>query len=176
MARQLYITKPCAELQAEYISFYEEWKESGEPIVPWVVDREPYDFPAYLEFLESESSEDNLPDGYVPHSTYWLVNEKRRIVGAVNIRHRLNDRLRKNSGHIGYGIRPSERRKGYATEILAQALHITSELGIEEVLVICDYDNVASEKTIRKNGGVFESECTDDDGLLIRRFWITRSS
>lgn len=173
MEEKLSLVKPSYEYEAEYLSFYEEWKNSQEPIVPWVVEKEPYDFAHYLQFLESEKDENNLPADFVPHSTYWLHDENRRIVGAVNIRHRLNERLLNVGGHIGYGIRPSERRKGYATAILAKALDKTRELGLEKVLVVCDHWNTASEKTIVNNGGVLESEFTEEDGNVVRRFWIT---
>jgi len=173
MEEQLSLVKPSVEHYEEYLSFYEEWKNSNEPIVPWVVEKEPYDFTQYLHFLESEKDENNLPADYVPHSTYWLVKEDGRVVGAVNIRHRLNERLLNVGGHIGYGIRPSERQKGYATAILAKSLEKTRELGLDKVLVVCDHWNTPSEKTIRNNGGVLESELTEEDGNVVRRFWIT---
>ncbi|WP_431809361.1 GNAT family N-acetyltransferase [Brevibacillus agri] len=172
MAEQLVLVKPSARRQQEYLAYYEEWKQSGEPFVPWVAGREPYDFGAYLAFLASEGSEESIPAGWVPHSTYWLVNGEDKILGVVNIRHRLNEHLYNAGGHIGYGIRPSERRKGYATAILALALDKTRELGLERVLVVCDRDNTGSEKTIRGNGGVLESEFTEADGNVVRRYWI----
>lgn len=64
----------------------------------------------------------NLPDSWVPDSTYWLVTDHNRIIGAVNIHHSLTEHLFNAGGHIGYGIRPSERRKGYATKLLALSL------------------------------------------------------
>lgn len=172
MKGSVHLAKPSEELRDAYFSFYEEWKNSGERIVPWVVEKDPSDFEAYLNYLREEESADNLPPGWVANSTYWLVNEEGRIAGAVNIRHDLNEKLRNSGGHIGYGVRPSERRKGYATAILAKALEKTKELGIARVLVVCDRGNTASEKTILKNGGVLESEFTESDGNVVRRFWI----
>lgn len=67
-------------------------------------------------------------------------------MGAVNIRHRLNEKLLNSGGHIGYGIRPSERRKGYASVLLALTLEITRDMGLNKVLLVCDKGNVASEK------------------------------
>jgi predicted acetyltransferase len=75
-------------------------------------------------------------------------------------------------GHIGYGIRPSERRKGYANNILSAALEITKEWGLQKVLVVCDKGNIGSEKTIVKNGGILELEYIEENGNTIRRFWI----
>lgn len=73
---------------------------------------------------------------------------------------------------MGYGIRPTERQKGYATQLLAMALEKTKELGIRKVLVVCDEDNIASEKTIVKNGGIPDTSFTEDDGNIVKRFWI----
>ncbi|UUZ86883.1 GNAT family N-acetyltransferase [Paenibacillus sp. P26] len=108
----------------------------------------------------------------VPHTTYWLVNEEKKVLGAVNIRHRLNAKLLNSGGHIGYGIRPSERRKGLATALLHLALQKTRELGLDQVLVVCDKGNIGSERTILKNGGVFDSEYMEPNGNIVRRFWI----
>ncbi len=88
----------------------------------------------------------NIPETWVPDSTYWLVTDENKILGAVNIRHSLTEHLFNAGGHIGYGIRPSERRKGYATKLLALSLEKTKELDITKVLVVCDAVNTASEK------------------------------
>lgn len=167
------LVKPSADYRRQYVSFYEDWRSSGEDIVPWVVERNPADFGAMIDFLFSQDSEEKVTQAnWVPHSTYWLVDEREEIVGAVNIRHRLSPRLLNSGGHIGYGIRPSERRKGYATALLALALDKTRELGLGKVLVVCDKGNTGSEKTILKNGGRLESEYAEEDGNVVRRFWI----
>ncbi|WLD94355.1 GNAT family N-acetyltransferase [Alkalihalobacillus sp. AL-G] len=166
------LIKPTIELREEYLKFYQEWVDSGESIVPWTVKEDPSDFEKLVQFLIDSEKAVNSPEGWVPHSNYWLVDEKRNILGAVNIRHGLTKKLLTIGGHIGYGVRPSERRKGYATKILEQALKKTAELGIEKVLVTCNKDNVASERTILKNGGILEDEFIEDDGTIVRRYWI----
>lgn len=172
MAAQVHLATPSMEWREAYMAFYQEWKQSGERIVPWIVDKDPTDFAAYVRFLQDESLGANLRPGWVATSTYWLVNEQGKIAGAVNIRHGLTDKLLETGGHIGYGVVPSQRRKGYATQILAQSLQKARELGITRVLVTCDRGNAGSEKTIVKNGGVFESEFIEADGNVVRRFWI----
>ena len=122
MAANVQLVKPTPQLREQYLAFYQEWKDSGEDFVPWVIGKDPTDFEAMLQFLDDNANGRNLPDGWVPSSTYWMVDESRRVVGAVDIRHGLTDGLFNSGGHIGYGIRPSERGKGYAAKLLAQAL------------------------------------------------------
>lgn len=166
------LVKPTIKLKDEYLSFYQDWKESNEDMVPWVITKDPQDFEGMIEFLLNNEEGINLPEGWVRDSTYWLVTESNKIVGAVNIRHQLTEKLLNCGGHIGYGIRPSERQKGYATELLALALEKTKDLGINKVLVVCDSDNIASKKTIIKNGGIQDKDYIEKDGNIINRFWI----
>ena len=90
----------------------------------------------------------------------------------MDIRHYLNDRLLKDGGHIGDGVRPSERRKGYGTEIVRLALIECRKLGIDSVLMFCDKDNIGSAKTITKNGGVLEDEFVNEDGVIWQKYRI----
>ena len=111
-------------------------------------------------------------NGPVPDTTLFCLEKDRNIfVGAVNIRHHLNEELLKTGGHIGAGIRPSERRKGYATAMIGLALEECRKLGIENVLITCDKDNIGSAKSIIKNGGVLENE-VEEDGHMEQRYWI----
>lgn len=170
--KQLYITRPSMEYESEYLSFYQEWKDSGEDMVPWVISKDPSNFQGMIQFLFDSEKGENLPENWVPDSTYWLINENRKVIGAVNIRHRLNDKLVNSGGHIGYGIRPSERRKGYATKLLSLSLEKAKELGIQKVLVVCDEGNKGSEKTIMTNSGVRDMDFIEEDGNIVKRFWI----
>jgi hypothetical protein len=76
---QVYLTEPSIELKEQYLSFYEEWKESGEDMVPWVISKDPSNFEAMIQFLIDNENEENLPDNWVPDSTYWLVTEDKKI-------------------------------------------------------------------------------------------------
>ena len=146
-----------------------EWYATGEKIIPYSIRRLDYrDFEHYLENLEIKDT--SL--GLVPDSTFFCLDQERDIfVGAVNIRHYLNEGLLLNGGHIGDGVRPSERRKGVATKMIGLALGECRKLGIGRVLMVCDKDNIGSAKSIQRNGGVLENEvCVD--GVVEQRYWI----
>ncbi|MEC3884906.1 GNAT family N-acetyltransferase [Halobacillus sp. HZG1] len=168
----LKLVEPAIELEESYLCFYKEWKDSGEAMIPWVIAKDPSDFPAMVENLHKEAKGIDLPEGFVPGSTYWLVDQVNRVIGAVNIRHALTEPLRNAGGHIGYGIRPSERRKGYATELLRLSLLKSKELGITNTLVVCDEINTGSMKTILNNGGQEDEDFIEEDGNVVKRYWI----
>ncbi|GAE33728.1 acetyltransferase [Halalkalibacter akibai JCM 9157] len=92
----LSLVKPTVQLKKEYLSFYEEWKETGEKMIPWVIKKDPTHFEEMVQSL----LDSDVPEGWVPDSTYWLVNEDNRILGVVNIRHRLTELLHNSGGHI----------------------------------------------------------------------------
>ncbi len=116
----------------------------------------------------------NLKSGYVPASTFFVIRqEDNRIVGMINIRHELSEYLLQQGGHIGYGIRPTERKKGYATQTLYLGLEKCEELGIDKVLLTCDKDNLGSAKTIQNNYGILENEFYDErEDETFQRYWI----
>jgi predicted acetyltransferase len=130
------------------------------------------DFGAFARRLRSWSDPAQTPPGRVPETIFWLV-EGQEFIGRVSIRHALNDWLRQIGGHIGYDIRPSWRRQGYGTRILALALPEARRLGLSAVLVTCDADNVGSKAIIERNGGRLESAALDPGtGVPILRYWI----
>jgi predicted acetyltransferase len=130
-------------------------------------------FGRYLNVLDEQRRGEHLLPNHVP-STFLFAFAEFRIVGRVSIRHALNPFLERIGGHIGYVVVPEFRRKGYATEILRQALLIARErLGLDRVLVTCDDDNIASIRTIENNGGVLENVVTGADlAKPKRRYWI----
>ena len=137
---------------------------------PYAIFKNDYhDFDNYLAKLEVK----NDSDGLVPDSVFFLYDEDRdKLIGAINIRHYLNEYLLREGGHIGDGIRPSERRKGYATTMIGLALEECKKLGIKRVLMTCDKDNIGSAKSIINNGGVLENEFINEDGKVEQRYWI----
>ena len=170
----LKLIKLTREYEAQLGEMIDEWKADQEVNhtnrSPWAIFKNDYhDFDTYLERLELKTAtEDKVPD-----SMFFLLDEERdRLLGAVNIRHYLNDALLQGGGHIGDGIRPSERRKGYATELVRLALIECKKLGIRRVLMTCDKDNVGSAKSILRNGGVLENEFVNEEGNVEQRYWI----
>ena len=165
------LTKDYYEQLKEMI---DEWKldqiKNNTNRSPWAIFKNDYhDFDYYLENLEIKEAK----DGKVPDSVFFLLDiDKNRLIGAVNIRHYLNDYLLNYAGHIGDGIRPSERNKGYGTKMIALALVECKKLSISKVLMVCDKDNIASAKTIINNGGVLENEFVDEKGRIEQRYWI----
>lgn len=113
----------------------------------------------------------NLPDGIVPE-TFLVAAIDDVIVGRAAIRHRLNDRLLRHGGHIGYGVVRQHRRRGHGTEILRQSIGIAREIGIRDILVTCDDSNVGSRRIIESCGGVLESVEPWHNGTFNRRYWI----
>ncbi len=117
-------------------------------------------------------------EGYVPSEVYLAVRKSDdRLVGIIDYRHPLTDFLLRYGGNIGYSVRPSERRKGYASEMLRSMLEICRACGEERVLLACDKANAASRGTILRNGGMLENEIEDAVGLtksgVIQRYWIS---
>ena len=171
MVKLIKLTK---EYYEELALMIDEWKLDQEinhtNHSPWAIFKNDYhDFDNYLNNLELKEN----VDGKVPDSVFFLLDEEsNRLLGAVNIRHCLNEYLLKYAGHIGDGIRPSERGKGYGSEMIRLALIECKKLGIDKVLMVCDKSNIASAKTIIKNGGILENEFMDEDGEIQQRYWI----
>lgn len=113
------------------------------------------------------------PPGLVPETTFWLVDGN-TFLGRISIRHILNDALRQIGGHIGYEVRPSQRRKGYGLLMLKLALPEARKLNLDRVMLTCDSTNVGSRKIIEANGGVLEREIeVPDHPVSVLHWWIT---
>lgn len=129
-------------------------------------------FASFVSNIIDQSHGENLPEGYVPASTFWLVDNE-RIIGRVQIRHILTEKLEKIGGHIGYYIRPSERGKGYGTALLRLSIEESRKMGLKKVLITCDDTNIASQKIIKANGGKLHDCISLPDRVIkVRRYWI----
>ncbi|MBQ4579333.1 MAG: GNAT family N-acetyltransferase [Clostridia bacterium] len=132
-----------------------------------------YENPAeWLAHVRALQKEETCPPHLVTATLFVCVRQiDDRIVGMIDVRHRLNEFLAEYGGHIGYSVRPEERRKGYAKHMLSLALQEARKLSIPRVLITCDEDNIASARTIEANGGTFE-RLANLDGEILRRYWI----
>jgi predicted acetyltransferase len=126
---------------------------------------------AYVHRLRQNRLGIDLPGGAVP-ATFLVAECEDHLVGRISVRHRLNDLLLREGGHIGYGVLPPFRRRGIATEILRQGLLVARAEGVSRVLVCCDDENVGSAAVIERCGGELESVVPDSQGTLVRRYWI----
>ena len=165
------LIKPTYQLADKIWSYREEFLLNGERIHGSALLGEYNSFDQWFKDVVNNSCEDTVAEGWVPSTTLLGVDENENIVGMIDVRHRLNDYLIEFGGHIGYSLRKSERQKGYATQMLVQALTVAKQLNIDKVLITCEKENTASAATIKKCGGVLENEVYDDD-VLIQRYWI----
>ncbi|HSE44301.1 MAG TPA: GNAT family N-acetyltransferase [Gemmatimonadales bacterium] len=172
MQRDLTLRLPQEDEEEEFLRAH----RATSPEVPSFLHyyEEGMPFRRYLELLvEQEHGVNLLSPNHVP-STFLFAFVGSRIVGRASIRHSLNDFLHRVGGHIGYVVVPECRRRGYATAILRQSLHIAREkCGVRRILVTCDDDNIGSIRTIEKNGGILENVIKGPDlDKPKRRYWI----
>jgi predicted acetyltransferase len=164
---------PHADYEPTHRSFIDEFVVRGEQVVPWVGAEQNVTFREYVAKPAAAARGIGIPEGFVPHSTFWLVDANDEIVGISNLRHRLTDSLLRFGGHVGFGVRPSARRRGYATELLRATLVEARSLGLSRVRVTCDQRNVASAKTILRNGAALaEEEFMPEHRRVVSRYWI----
>ena len=132
---------------------------------------DPYEF---IQKCKDYESPETLPKDKVIATQFIFVRESdNRLVGMIQVRHYFNDYLSKFGGHIGYSIRPSERRKGYGKEMLKAVLTFCREINLEKVLITCIEDNIGSEKTILANDGIYETTVFEpDEKVNLKRYWI----
>ncbi len=171
--KEIQLIEPSEELEETYTEYVQECRGAGEEMSPWVLDRPMDNFASLISWLREQSEGIGLKEGFVSHSTFWLVDTNGLILGVSNLRHKLTDHLWREGGHIGYGVRPSERGKGYGTLMLKLVLEKAKELGLEKVLITCDKDNPASARVIQKNGGKLDNELVaKESGKMKQRYWI----
>lgn len=158
--------------ELEYLIYIKEWEDSGEKIVPMASAKAEVSFDDFLKRMRERETDEIREKGLVPATLYFLVDEKNKICGALDIRHELNEYLEKFGGHIGYGIAPSERKKGYGKIQLKLGLEKAKKIGLKKILITCDDNNIGSAKTIEACGGIYNNTLTDAEGNRIKRYFV----
>ena len=170
------LVAPTTDLHRSWLESLQEWGEGvhqdGTGLHPDDDVRSAEGFAGWVERLRQQSDPNvPLPEGRVPAEYWWIVDGD-TYLGAITLRHELNDFLLEQGGHIGYGVRPSARRRGLASWALGLVLDRAREVGLERVLITCDDDNVASARTIERHDGVLEDVRTVDGDRRVRRYWV----
>lgn len=165
---------PTADFASEYTTYRQEFLDSGDSMDGTGSMRRIEDPAEWLEKTESYRHPETVPEGKVQATQFYYVRESdSRVVGMIQVRHYFNEYLEKYAGHIGYSVRPSERRRGYATRMLHDVLPFCRSIGLEKVLVSCIDTNEASRRTILANGGVYESTVFEPElQRNLERYWI----
>lgn len=170
---ELLLIEPPKELESAAMQYRNDYIEHGETRINGSCGFIHYS--NYDEWLQKVVLAHNKDTSFinVPATTYFTVRKSdNKIVGTIQLRHELNDDLRKRGGHIGYGICPSERKKGYGTEQLSLVLEKAKELYIPHVMISCDKTNLGSAKVAINNGGKLEWEGYDEEDGYIQIYWI----
>ena len=130
----------------------------------------------FHEYIETIHDQELDPmAGNVPSTQYWLIVSGDTYAGEIDIRHELNASLRRFGGHIGYKIRPTLRRLGYGKLMCKMGIEAARDIGITDILITCDDDNIGSQKIIEANGGILQDKIDNNRGVLTRRYWVYHS-
>lgn len=175
LMEELMFVGPEPEYAGELASYRAEMLEASSSMDGCGRLRATDDMEKYLEDCRRGASWETVEPGKVPANQYLCIRKSDgKLLGMLQIRHCLNDYLEKFAGHIGYSVRPSERRKGYAKWMLSRALPICHDVfGLDRVLVTCHVENEGSRRTILANGGVYENTVHEPDrNRDLERYWI----
>ncbi len=170
----LTLIKPTLEYGKDIMAYRQEFSDTGD-VMHGCSGLEKYDnCEQWLARMQLYEHEETCPAMRVPETLFVCIrNSDQKIVGMLDLRHKLIDSLLRTGGHIGYSIRPSERKKGYGTRQLMLALEKCRDIHLNRVLVTCDQENIASAKIIQRCGGMLENEVFDPSGNTVtQRYWI----
>ena len=168
------LIKPTMEYADEIMAYRKEFLNAGSSMDGCGSLRRIDNAEDFIKDVENDLHTETLKEGRVLATLLLGVRTcDNKVVGMIQIRHYFNEFLEKYAGNIGYSVRPSERRKGYAKQMLRLSLPICKSIGLEKVLIACEPDNIGSEKTIQANGGVYEATvyCQPED-IYLKRYWI----
>jgi len=168
------LVKPDITYENEILAYRAEMLENNSAMDGMGTLRQLTDVPEWLARIQAMENKETVPENLVTADQYLYVRQAdRRVVGMIQLRHELNAVLLEHGGHIGYSVRPSQRRKGYAKRMLADCLTLCRARGLGRVLVTCNQLNEASRRTILANGGVLENAVfVPSENKTFERYWI----
>ena len=171
---ELELVRPMPSYKNSAEGFKQEFYNCGEQVINGSALLDQMEYDEWLENTRRNNSPETVRSDWVVADTFFAVRKNDgRLIGTVDIRHNIdNGFLSKYGGHIGYAVRPSERRRGYATQILKMALAHAKSIGLTRVMLGCYSDNLASIKTIEKCGGVLTETKPYADGKPMNVYWI----
>lgn len=168
------LIRPMSEYASQIKEYRQEFLNVGDSMDGTGSLRRIEDPEEYIKVSREFEDPTKVPPHLVPATQFFFIRKSdNKLVGMLQVRHYFNDYLEKFGGHIGYSVRPSERRKSYAKEMLKTALPFCKEVGLEKVLITCIDGNIGSEKAILANGGVYETTVHEpNENVELKRFWI----
>lgn len=168
---------PTSEYAEEIRAYRQEFIDAGDSMDGTGPLRRISDPTEWLREIEKYRKPETVPADKVQATQFICVRRSdKKLVGMLQVRHYFNEYLEKYAGHIGYSVRPSERKKGYAKWMLAQGLDYCRHIGLPRVLITCSEENEGSRRTILANGGVFESTVHEPkEDIELERYWIDLS-
>ena len=164
------IFKEPKDVSFEQILDYKEEFVLNNEIIHGAANMTDLSVAEWVQFTENTKYKESVIPGFVTAHTFF-ASDNNKIVGIINARHELNDYLLNFGGHIGYSVRKSERRKGYAKAMLSYTVDFLLSLGLEKILITCDKNNIASKRTIESCGGILENEVIEESRITLR-YWI----
>ena len=170
-SRDLRLIEPSVDLEWSYASYLMEIMRQGEQPFPAVLSRTAESFSALVRTLQYSARGIDLPDGEVPHSTYWLVEgDSNELVGVSNLRHELTKEIARDRGHISFGIRPSQRGRGLGRQLFDWTLERARQKGLDSVLLVIPADDPASQKLAINAGAQLDSTGVNGQGKPVKRY------
>jgi Predicted acetyltransferase len=163
---------PTIDLKDKIIDFRDEFFKSSEKVIPGDGGLDSFNsIEEWINKIEADLTTENTYKR-VAATLLLGINDDDKIVGIIQLRHRLNEELLLYYGHIGYSVRPNERRKGYAKDMLKQCIELAQTKGISKLLISCDKTNIASKNTILSCCEIETLEEIEKDEEIIEKYWI----
>jgi predicted acetyltransferase len=166
-----FLTEPSSKYLETFLAGLREFHQEGR-MLQYNFQVVSQDFERFLHSLRAQQDQTKFVPHGIPQRHFWLIDDN-EFIGILSLRRGPDETFIRISGHVGYQIRPSKRRRGYGRELLRQGLQKAKELGFTRVLLTCDEDNIASKKVIESNGGQFENAILVDGAPVKKlRYWI----